>query len=344
MKKKMIRFSLLFFLLVFLVSCGSSKPQADIDQSKSYRKAEKDAAYFFDDNPDSIKNFENMLSEQEDDEEKITLEKVETKKESVIPLPGEVSDRDFNETLSKTPENYLGSSIRVSGDEKINGNSPNYSQIKGNDIVKEISWKTKSTFGISYYAVDDLSYNESNQSYSRIYKDGNKSKDTGVLLISSSRFLYRTFLDFKFCFNLGVKYNSGVGTFPDGSQSETKFTLWSIPIDMGLGIDIPISRFLKFSVSGGPSALLLLQSRDDRTYAQGDKSQKQYGYGYYGSAQALFGLSSIFPSYGTDLYSDYGIGQSFLSLEFRTVKYDNFKENLTVDGTSMGVGMIFEFL
>ena len=164
------------------------------------------------------------------------------------------------------------------------------------------------------------------------------------MLFSNSIFFARGFLDLKLGINVGAKYNSGYGIFPDGTRSNTKFTLWTVPVDLALGFDIPVSRFLKFSASAGPSVVALFQSRSDRDYHEKGNSTNQVGRGYFASAQALFGLSSIFPRYGVQMYTDYSVGQTQLSIEARMVKYQNFQDDITIDGTSIGAGMIFEFL
>ncbi|MBI2521800.1 MAG: hypothetical protein HYV97_15400 [Bdellovibrio sp.] len=258
----------------------------------------------------------------------------------IVPLEGETpSELEGEVAEGLNPRRH--SSIR--GMESVSV-PQNFSNVSNPELIKKVAWKTNSAFGLSYYAADNYEYHDSNNVYNTVFRDGTKSKNSGLLLFSSASYFARGFLDLKWGLNIGAKYNSGHGLFPGGAVSETRFSLWSIPVDLSLGFDIPLSRFLKFSASAGPSALGLIQSRNDRDYGEKGKHNRQVGTGYFASAQALIGLSSFFPKYGVEMYTDYGVGQTQLSFEGRMVNYQNFQDDITVDGTSFGVGIIFEFL
>ena len=275
------------------------------------------------------------------DGEHIFLEKDRKSQPSkIIPLEAEtpsVLEGEVPEGLN--PRHH--SSIR--GMESVSV-PENYSNFSNSEMIKKVAWKTNTSLGLAYFAADNYEYHDSNSIYNQVFRDGKRSKNSGLLLCSSAQYFARGFLDLKWGLNIGAKYNSGYGLFPGGVTSETRFSLWSIPVDLSLGFDLPISRFLKFSASAGPSALGLIQTRNDRDYGEKGKHARQVGTGYFASAQALIGLSSFFPRYGVEMYTDYSVGQTQLSVEGRMVKYQNFQDDITVDGTSFGLGIIFEFL
>ncbi|OFZ14514.1 MAG: hypothetical protein A2X86_17880 [Bdellovibrionales bacterium GWA2_49_15] len=338
-------------LLTILGMCSSPSVMAeafDIEKEDYFQEVEVDNTFISSDNGVADESIQ-KVEEEDVDNGSIYLGDVEhsfiekNKKidpSKIVPLEAEgpsVLEGEVREGLN--PRRH--SSIR--GMESVSVPS-NYVNVSNKEMIKKVTWKTDSAFGLTYYAADNYEYHDSGNVYNKIFRDGTKSKNPGLLLFSNSKYFARGFLDLKWGINVGAKYNSGHGLFPNGATSDTRFSLWSIPVDLSLGFDIPISRFLKFSASAGPSAMGLIQSRDDRDYGEKGKHNRQVGTGYFASAQALIGLSSIFPKYGVEMYTDYSVGQTQLSIEGRMVKYQNFQDDITVDGTSFGVGIIFEFL
>ncbi len=341
-----------FYLAAMLLMASLSvlAEEFNLENENYYKKAKADNSYISSEWQTAAETIQKAKIDKEDDgaffvggedqdHELISKDKKETKAKQ-LPAGAAVTpvlDADVKEGLNPR----LHSSIRGQDSVAI---PENYSNVSNSMMIKKVAWKTDSSFGMTYFAGDNYQYHDSANVYNRVFRDGSRNTKSGLLMLSSSKFFARGFLDLKIGINIGAKYNSGYGLFPQGAQSETKFTLWTIPVDLAFGVDIPISRFLKFSVNGGPSALGLIQSRNDRDYGDKGADTREVGTGYFASAQALIGLSSIFPKYGVEMYTDYSVGQTQLSVEARTVHYKHFQDDITVDGTAFGVGIIFEFL
>ena len=142
----------------------------------------------------------------------------------------------------------------------------------------------------------------------------------------------------------GLGYNGGKGVFPSGEVSDTKFYLYTVPLDASFAFETHADSWFKVALLTGPSILGLLQYRTDLGSGDDRKFLRQMGVGYFAEVHFGLGLSKIFPSWGRGLLDEYDVTKAYLVLTARTQKYTGFKESsVTVDGVSFGGGMTFEF-
>ncbi|MBT6325107.1 MAG: hypothetical protein HOJ35_04005 [Bdellovibrionales bacterium] len=211
-------------------------------------------------------------------------------------------------------------------------------------LLSEVSSRGSNSFSISYFLVDNYKITDSKDMFEQVFKNGDDSINTGYLILSGTKYLYRGWVDFTSGVNLGVSFSSGNGYFESNTVSNTNFKLWSIPVDLSLGMDVSLGRFIKVGLSGGPSAMMLLQSRDDMEQGEESKRVRQFGYGYFGTGKAMISLSNIFTSSGFSLYSERGVSQMYLTIEARYHKFGNFQDEITNEGLSYGLGLSFDYL
>ena len=167
----------------------------------------------------------------------------------------------------------------------------------------------------------------------------------GSLLIRSDQYLFHTFLLNGFwSLGTGVGYNSGKGIFITGERSDTTFRLWEIPLDLGLGLEIPIYHWFKIVGAAGPSGLALYQNRSDFKDGEKGKNKIQVSPGQFASAQFKINLSGFSDDYAHELYTNSSITNLLLNIEARYQNYQKFQDPIKVSGTSFGIGFTFEYL
>jgi len=211
-------------------------------------------------------------------------------------------------------------------------------------LLSEISDVGSNSFSISYFLVDNYKITDSKDIFEKVFENGDDSISTGYLILSGTKYLYRGWVDFTSGVNLGLRFSSGNGYFESNTISNTNFKLWSIPVDISLGMDVSLGRFIKISISGGPSAMMLSQSRDDMEQGEESKRIRQFGYGYFGNGKAMISLSNIFTRSGFSLYSERGVSQMYLTIEARYHSFGNFQDEITNEGLSYGLGLSFDYL
>jgi len=219
-----------------------------------------------------------------------------------------------------------------------------YSIKKDKDIYLQYYDKGKAQWGFTYIK-DSYDYKDSGDVFKKTYEEGTGSQKAGILLISTDYFLGKSAFRSLIEINFGVGYNTGKGVFIDGTQSNTKFFLYTLPLDFGFGLDMRLSSYIKFTVSGGPSAMGLLQNRGDKAAGEKNKNRRQISYGYYGMGKFLLNLSRIFPSTGRYMIDSYEVTGLHLTLTARLQNYKNFQDDdISISGVSLGIGFTFEFI
>lgn len=203
-----------------------------------------------------------------------------------------------------------------------------------------------STGGINIsFIKNSFDYQSQNDIINQTIGSGYKSVKGGSLLVRHDSYIFKTdFLNGYWALGAGIGYNSGRGVFVDGTRSDTTINLWEAPIDLGLGIEIPLYSWFKISGTGGASALGLLQNRSDFQRGEKGKRKIQYSPGYFANAQFKISLTGFSEETAYDLFASSEITNLFLNLEVRHQNYENFKDDIKISGTSFGIGFTFEYL
>lgn len=220
----------------------------------------------------------------------------------------------------------------------------NYIELDKNQMAKE--FRNVSSGGINLsFIKNGYTYQSRNDVINRTVGTGYKSIKGGSLFVRNDSYFYRTtFVNTYWALGAGLGYNSGKGIFVTGERSETTFNLWEIPIDLGLGLEIPISSWFKLAATGGPSVMGLMQSRSDFERGEKGKRKTQYSYGQFANLQMKINLTGFSGESAYDLFASSEITNLFMNLEARYQSYRNFQDDIKISGTSFGIGFTFEYL
>lgn len=282
------------------------------------------------------------------------IEAIESGESSFVPgATGDQSPRYQNYGKDNEQSAHIRSSGKKDIDQKVNIGDfglnppfmadPNALVFSNRDMFKNIYRKGKWSFGLSYMP-DDYDIKDSRGVFAKTY-NADKSTRYGGVLVEINRFFYRGFVDMTYGFNGGFGMSRGLGVFSTSQEiSEVKFSLWTIPFDFSLGMDIPMGRYLSLSVSGGPSAMGLYQTRSDKESGEANKHKRQISPGYFAMGKLKISLGNIFSSSLVSLFSDYKITNYHFTITARMQNYENFQDEITISGSSIGAGFTFEYL
>jgi len=262
------------------------------------------------------------------------------KKNGVSQLPDEESDYLSQPGAISSPA--IGFGNHTPG---IYENEENYLENSNQRFTKKIMDEGKTGFELSYI-MNDYDFEGKNDVFNRTYDSGgDKDRRGGTIHMGFNTFFHRGFFDLAYGYNIGLGFSSGRGVFV-GSQekSDARVDLWQVPFDVSGTAEMNITRYVKLSVSGGPSVMVLMQVRDDRDDGEKGKRRRQIGYGYFGAAKFKISLSEMFSSNSFALVRDSSVSRYYLNLELRTQNYDNFQDEIKITGNSFGLGFSFEFL
>ncbi len=211
-------------------------------------------------------------------------------------------------------------------------------------IHQEIYNKSDSALSLSYLP-DDYSVSGRGGAFDRTY-NGPGGRRGGFVHFTYDSYLSHWWLNTFYGFGLGLGFSSGEGQFSDSvvEQTGTNFQLFSIPVDLRLGFEIVPSRYFKLHLAGGPSAMGLYQSRDDLPREDDDRYKRQISYGYFAQAKFQINLSALFSSLAFRTYSRSDMSNMFLNIEARTHTYENFQDDISITGSTFGLGLTFEYL
>jgi hypothetical protein len=253
-------------------------------------------------------------------------------------LPGGSSFYDKEETKEKANKQI---------EHKVSGAEENSSQIltfKNEDLLDQFKDKGHYLFSFGFH-MDTYDWEDTRGRFQRTFEDSTGSIRPGSLLLGFQRYLFHSYINGTIGFNTGFGFSKGKAIFTTGEVSDTTLTLWQFPVELGLGLEIPLSSYFKLFAEGGPMGLALLQNRDDRESGEKGKNVRQFGYGYFAKAKFGISLSRFLSQYGHNLYSNYQITDSYLNFEIKMIDISNFKEeSISVSGTSFGLGFSFEYL
>ncbi len=222
--------------------------------------------------------------------------------------------------------------------------SENYLEIDKKNMSYQ--FRRISSGGINVtYVKNSYQYDSSNDIINKTIGEGYKHIKGGALHVRGDQYLFHTFLLNGFwSVGLGAGYNSGRGLFVSGERSDATFRLWEVPVDVALGLEIPIYHWFKIVGTAGPSVLGLYQNRSDFKNGEAGKNKTQVSYGTFANGQFKINLSGFSNDLAYDLFTSSRITNLFLNLEVRYQKYQNFQDPIKVSGSSFGVGFTFEYL
>ncbi len=201
------------------------------------------------------------------------------------------------------------------------------------------------TVNLAYYK-NSFDYQSPNDIINRTISNGFQHGRFGPLLVRNDRYVFKTLaLNGFYSLGAGATFSRGKGVFADnGSKSSTTFKLWEVPADVGVGVEIPLGPWAKIQGVGGVSGVLLYQSRDDYAEGEDGKRRLQMGYGPFAEGSFRLNLSRIFPETGYEYFSTSELTNLTFNASMRYQNYSNFKDDITISGTSVGIGFGFEFL
>lgn len=269
---------------------------------------------------------------------------LETQKKSVF-VAGQSYDQGLGEPITGSD---LLKSYGVTIPHSMEGGS-SYQRMSNKDLLKRFNNEGTRGFGF-YYIRDDYDFFDSSGVYNRTFGDAAPgSIQGGSLHFSFERYWTRKAIWLGWGMNFGVGLAKGKGSFTSGSvvaeQSSTTFTLWTLPVDLGLVLEIPLGSWMKIGLSGGPSVMGLYQHRDDKDNGDSGKRVRQLSYGYFGKANLKISLSHFSPKMAVRSLKSYQMTKTYLTLEARLQSFENFQdEDVSITGSSFGIGFAFEYL
>lgn len=224
------------------------------------------------------------------------------------------------------------------------GKPEKYVSFQNDELVKNFHGKGVSKFHL-FYVRDGMDYNDNTDNIKNVFgSDDSTSFDSGMLFLGNNFYFLKGFASLTWGLNLGIGAKKGRGRFQSGNKSETTFVMWTLPLEILLGVEFDLGKYFELSIQGGGGAFGLWQSRNDRDGHDKDKHVKEIGFGPVMMGKFSLSLGGISADLGHSLYRSYEVSDCYLDLIVRYQEYDYFADDLTISGTSYGLGISFEFL
>lgn len=319
-------------LLFLLVSCASSE---DFDHALSDQLNDDSPlqeSFKNDDDNDDV----NLVMGDRSEDLKIKDGEDNNEPEFAIPSKGE-----FQKTVLSDKEKILSTGNEVPFTYE---NNPELIEFKNKKIHEQIYNKAESSFSFAYI-MDNYDISDSRGVFQESYVNSTGAQRGGAILLNFDEYFSRGFLNTFYGLGLGVGYSVGKGIFSNSTTTESnvKFLLYSIPVDLRLGFDLVPSRYFRLSFAAGPSAMGLLQSRSDLEREDSRKYRRQVSYGYFANGKLQISLSALSSSKAFRMFSMSDVTNMFLNIEARIQSYENFQDDLSITGSSIGAGFTFEY-
>ncbi len=223
-------------------------------------------------------------------------------------------------------------------------NDQNYLSLSHSDIFKKVYDKGEAAISFTYLK-DEFDVTDPDGIYQKTFDSGGESMRAGYLLFASDHYFYKGFVNLFWTTGVGVSYSKGKGVFlTSQSKSNATFTLYTAPIDLGVGLEIPLGKVFNLYVAGGASAMALYQNRSDKDQGEAEKRKRQISPGYYVNAKLKISLANLLRSTAFTYFSEDKITNYYLNLEMRQHSYTSFQDPLEVSGSSVGLGFSFDYL
>ena len=270
------------------------------------------------------------------------------------------NDVEKNELPKQAPEDFIfktdHETVSVKNAERKNlddfgyaqpssmGQSDVYLEINKKSMARDFRKHSSGALNMAYIQ-NHFAYDSANDIINRTISQGYKHVKGGAIYIRNDQyFLRRDFLNTYWSLGGGIGYNSGRGIFVGGEQSDATFRLWEIPVDAGLGLEIPIYHWFKIAGTVGPSATILYQNRSDFQNGEKGKNKTQVSYGQFANAQFKINIGGFNDNAAYEMFTESRITNLLLNLEIRYQNYQNFQDAIKISGTSVGLGFTFEYL
>lgn len=224
-------------------------------------------------------------------------------------------------------------------------NQENYLELDKNAMARGFRKVSEGALNLTFIK-NDFSYTSTNDVINRTISEGYKSVKGGALFVRHDSYLVKSLLiNAYWSLGAGLGYNSGRGIFSlTGERSDTTFNLWEAPIDLGVGLEIPVYSWFKIAGTGGASGMFIMQNRSDYESSEKGKRKYQFGPGYFANAQFKINLTGFSGESAYDAFSTSEITNISMNLEARHHSYSNFNDAIEISGTSFGLGFTFEYL
>lgn len=221
----------------------------------------------------------------------------------------------------------------------------NYLDIDKKALAKDFRKASTGSMNITFVK-NNFNYQSEDDIIDRTISAGPKSIKGGYIFFRNDSFITKTdFLNLYWSLGAGLGYSAGRGIFKaNGQRSDTVFKFWEVPIDLALGAEIPISTWFKLAATGGASAMTIAQNRDDYQAGEKGKRKFQFSPGYFADAQFKLNLTGFSNDMAYDLFTSSEITNLYMNLNIRHENYSSFQDNITISGTSFGLGFTFEYL
>ena len=225
----------------------------------------------------------------------------------------------------------------------------NKQYLKADDEGRFQEISRNGTRGLRFYYIDDTyDYRSRDDNFNKIFKDKYlfKGKDRkGYFMIESDWYMTKKDLFHIFWgVNAGVGQSRAYGIFVDGKSVNKDIILWTIPVGIPFGLEIPLKWF-KITALVGPSVLGVIQHRRDKVQGHRAREKRQYGLGHFAEGRMSFNFGRLIKSKMVRLFSQYNITNIYLDFIARNQRYSRFKdEAFGVSGVSYGAGLTFEYL
>ncbi len=218
---------------------------------------------------------------------------------------------------------------------------------KNEELIKNFGAKGNNQFSISFIP-DNYKYDNPSHSFNKTYRTGSTADFAAILKIDGHSYFIKEFFDFGVGLGVSVGYNGGQAHFVSSesgkTQSESRFRLWTVPIDLSFLADLNLSRYYNVGGKAGPSVMAVWQHRSDLPSGNSDKDIQQYSYGYFVEGNFKVSLMDLFPKTTYEVFSQYDVTKMYVSLFARFQSYENFREKISITGTSVGIGFSFNYL
>jgi len=260
--------------------------------------------------------------------------------EKSFSVPGQGLTEDIDEPTRK--EKLLSTGLKAPHSLE---NEENIVSFESNELYDNFYDQGDSSFSFTYIR-DEYNVSDSRGVFQQSFVDAEDARRGGYLHFNFDSYMNRNFFSTFYGAGLGVGFSEGEGIFAASTttKSNVTFQLFTIPLDFRLGMTIGRGKYFRLSVAGGPSVMGISQSRDDKERGEDEKHRRQYSFGYFGHAKAQISLSSLFHDLAFGGFSQYQMTNMYLNLEARHQSYENFQDDISITGTSFGIGFTFEYL